>query len=87
MSERGLATCTTIVCDHAVCDAAGDLDRVYVAGDLAGDVDPLDDHAQFLSKGFGIFGPRTPLIHRHVNPFGNFELDMGKRLTLDTQAA
>ena len=33
------------------------------------------------------FRALTPLIHSHVNPYGNFELDMGKRLTLDTQAA
>ena len=33
------------------------------------------------------FRALTPLIHSHVNPYGSFELDMGKRLTLDTQAA
>jgi Tn3 transposase DDE domain len=29
----------------------------------------------------------TPLIYPHVNPYGMFELDMTKRLTLDPQAA
>ena len=29
------------------------------------------------------FRALTPLIHSHVNPYGNFELDMKKRLPLD----
>ena len=29
----------------------------------------------------------TPLIHGHVNPYGNFELDMKKRLLLDLPVA
>ncbi len=29
------------------------------------------------------FRALTPLIHSHVNPYGSFELDMGKRLPLD----
>ena len=29
----------------------------------------------------------TPLIHSHVNPYGSFELDMKKRLSLDQPVA
>ena len=29
------------------------------------------------------FRALTPLIHAHVNPFGSFELDMEKRLSVD----
>jgi len=29
----------------------------------------------------------TPLIYSHVNPYGSFELDMSKRIELDTLAA
>lgn len=24
----------------------------------------------------------TPLIYSHINPYGNFELDMGKRISI-----
>ncbi len=29
----------------------------------------------------------TPLLHGHVNPYGNFELDMKTRLPLDLPVA
>ena len=33
------------------------------------------------------FRALTPLIHSHVNPYGSFELDMEKRLSLDQPVA
>ena len=33
------------------------------------------------------FRALTPLIHSHVNPYGSFELDMDKRLSLDQPVA
>ena len=32
------------------------------------------------------FRALTPLIHNHVNPYGSFDLDMEKRLSLDQPA-
>ena len=30
------------------------------------------------------FRALTPLIYNHVNPYGNFDLDMNERITIDT---
>ncbi|HMU87553.1 MAG TPA: transposase, partial [Agitococcus sp.] len=47
----------------------------------------LKEHTWFTSMHEADFRALTPLIYSHINPYGYFELDMDKRLSIDKLAA
>lgn len=78
-SESILKRFTKNNLQHLTYQALSELGRAILIQDI------LSEEEWFNSMEKEDFRAITPLIYGHVNPYGNFKLDMDKRIHLEVQ--